>query len=622
MPGGLLNLVSYGNQNIILNGNPSKTFFKTVYKKYTNFGLQKFRIDFKGQRVLHTATPTTLKFTVPRYADLLMDTYLVVTLPNIWSPILPPASCDTSWRPYEFKWIDNLGSNMIKEVKFTIGGHTIQKFSGQYLYNMVERDFSGDKKKLYYDMTGNVPELNNPAYAFNRNGLYPNAYYLGENYTEKSEPSIRGRKLYIPLNIWFTLSSKMALPLVSLQYAELEIEIELRPIQDLFVIRDPTPSKQPRHGTDTHVTSYNSFASPDNIRYNRADLAPYIRPSFNIAEQQLHNFLYSPPSISLNMNDYKNTYGENMDKRVTWDADIHLISTYAFLSKEEVCTFTKKPQTYLVREVHEYTQHNLSESARVELDTTGLVANWMWFLQRTDIVTRNAWSNYTNWDTNTPSQPLVIFPGESQINTTGTDLPTLQWDDTNKQWVITESPNVTVLTCPGETGLNDGLKITPGQQIYTPNHDDMIAHTGPHTTRNVRDIMLRWGLLLDGKYRENMMDVGVYNYIEKYVRTYGNGPNGQFCYNFCLSTNPFDFQPSGAINLSKFSKIEFELVLITPPLNQNAQVLTICDSENNNIGVNKPVWNIYEYTYDLTVIEERINIVRFESGTAGLIYTR
>ena len=29
MPGGLLNLVAYGNMNFILNGNPSKTFFKS-----------------------------------------------------------------------------------------------------------------------------------------------------------------------------------------------------------------------------------------------------------------------------------------------------------------------------------------------------------------------------------------------------------------------------------------------------------------------------------------------------------------------------------------------------------------------------------------------------------------
>ena len=42
MPGGLLNIIAFGNSNIILNGNPTKTFFKTVYAKYTNFGMQKF----------------------------------------------------------------------------------------------------------------------------------------------------------------------------------------------------------------------------------------------------------------------------------------------------------------------------------------------------------------------------------------------------------------------------------------------------------------------------------------------------------------------------------------------------------------------------------------------------
>ena len=41
MAGGLLNLIAVGNQNIILNGNPTKSFFKTKYAKYTNFGLQK-----------------------------------------------------------------------------------------------------------------------------------------------------------------------------------------------------------------------------------------------------------------------------------------------------------------------------------------------------------------------------------------------------------------------------------------------------------------------------------------------------------------------------------------------------------------------------------------------------
>ena len=55
MPGGLLNLVAIGQENVILTGNPKKTFFTCSYKKHTNFGLQRFRIDYQGQKTLSFA---------------------------------------------------------------------------------------------------------------------------------------------------------------------------------------------------------------------------------------------------------------------------------------------------------------------------------------------------------------------------------------------------------------------------------------------------------------------------------------------------------------------------------------------------------------------------------------
>ena len=68
MPGGLLNLIAYGNQNIIINGNPKKTFFKSVYMKHTNFGIQKFRLDYEGTKTLNPDEETIYKFKVPRNA--------------------------------------------------------------------------------------------------------------------------------------------------------------------------------------------------------------------------------------------------------------------------------------------------------------------------------------------------------------------------------------------------------------------------------------------------------------------------------------------------------------------------------------------------------------------------
>ena len=146
--------------------------------------------------------------------------------------------------------------------------------------------------------------------------------------------------------------------------------------------------------------------------------------------------------------------------------------------------------------------------------------------------------------------------------------------------------------------------------------------TGNFDAGNEKDIMITWALIMDGKYRENELDAGVLNYVEKYVRTSGNAPDGLYCYNFALESSPFIFQPSGAMNVNKFKTVEFEVSTFTPPSDPNAETLTICDSDGNIVGVNKPVWRIYDYTYNLVVMEERYNVLKFVSGNAALAYAR
>lgn len=556
MPGGLLNLISYGNQNVVLNGNPTKTMFKTTYAKYTNFGLQKFRLDYDGLRTLRMNETSTFSFKVPRYAELLMDTYLVVTLPTIWSPILPPANCDTGvWRPYEFKWIPNLGSQLIRQVTFSIGGQIIQRFSGQYLQNLVERDFNATKKSSYYNMTGHVPELNDPANVYGRKNTYPNAYYTTDPLGP--EPSIRARQLYIPFNVWFTLAARMAFPLVSLQYNELVIEVELRPINELYVVRD--------------------VLDPDFTNL----VPPYIQANQNTSEFQFYRFLQPPPNTAL---DYANS-----DKRTNWAADIHLVSTYAFLDDDETKLFAAKEQQYLIKEVHEYSFPNVTGSKKVQLDSLSMVANWMWFYQRSDAYLRNEWSNYSNW----------AYDGQLPANV--------------------------VLATDQEASYDQCQEpLTPAYNPGQPTEPTNIYLSGVYNVGNQKDIMQTWALILDGKYRENEFKAGVFNYVEKYARSGGYSVDGLYCYNFGINTDPFDFQPSGAMNLSKFKTIEFEFVTYAPPLDPSAQVFVICNPNESGgiVGINKPTWRIYDYNFDLTVMEERYNIVTFTSGTAALMHAR
>ena len=557
MPGGLMNLVSVGQQNIILNGNPSKTFFKSTYAQYTNFGLQKFRVDFEGSKTLRLQEESTFTFKIPRYADLLMDCYMSVVLPNIWSPILPPQLDATiqQWAPYEFKWIENLGAKMISKISITCGNYTLQEYSGDYLLSAVQRDFTGVKKALFDTMSGNTAELNDPGNAGSRVNSYPNAFYTPD--LAGPEPSIRGQVLYIPLNNWFGLKSQMAFPLTSLQYNELHIVVTMRPINELFQIRDV----------------FDSF-------YNY----PYIAPNFNSWYMQFYRFLQPPPDIDIGITSYTDT-------RTLWNADIHLNCTYCFLSNEETRLFALEEQKYLIKQVHEQQFFNVTGANKVSLDSLGMVSNWMFYFQRSDINLRNEWSNYTNWPYNYMPLDVVQAPAAG-------DYLIYRTDSTGALIPVYIGPGVNT------NGSLTGLLITSN---YSPENDKLI--------------LVQMGILLDGSYRENTQPAGIYNYIEKYTRTSGNAPPGIYCYNFGINSNNSDLQPSGAINMNRFSQVELEFNTIIPPLDPLAQSLSICDPQTGEIiGVNKPTWRIYDYNFNLTLFEERINIVNFVGGNVGLMY--
>ena len=573
MAGGLLNIISVGNNNVILTGNPSKTFFKVTYSKYTNFGLQKFRIDYDGLRELRLTEQSVFSFKIPRYAELLMDAYIAVTLPDIWSPVHNPVSAskdsvyntDNRWAPYDFRWIQNIGALMIKEITITCGSLLIQRYTGEYISAMVDRDFTNEKKELFNKMTGNVPELNDPGNAFHRENTYPSAFYT-EN-SSGAEPSIRGRQLYIPLNAWFMLNPGCAIPLICLQYNELVINVTFRPIQELFQVRDVY----------------------DNV-YQR----PYVQPDFTLPQFQMYRFLQTPPAVDIALSNYEN-------KTNTWNADVHLLATYCFLSKEETQTFAAQDHVYLVKDIFQYNFENITGTQRLKLNSNGMIASWMWYLQRNDVNLRNEWSNYTNWPYDGLPSPMNIItnePIQKLENTAAPSSALYVYDkNSNTYYSLANDPN-------------DGR--TTG-----------IVTVGDYAVQNKREILENMGILLNGEYRENILTRGVYDYIEKYTRTNGSAQEGLYCYNFCLNTNPFEYQPSGALNLSKFKNIELEITTHVPPIDSiNSSFDVMCDGSGNPIGVRKSNWRLYDYNYNMTLFEERYNILSFISGNCGMLYAR
>ncbi len=541
MTGGLMNLTAAGNENIVIHGNPKKTFFKAVFKKHTNFGLQRFRIDFEGNRVLNFTTPTILDFKIPRYAELLYDTYVCVTLPDIYSPLLYKGENELGRNliPYEFRWIDEIGTNMISEVEIYTGGTTLAKYSGEYLSCVKERDFTGAKKDLWNRMTGNVPEINDPANANGNINVYPNSMYIDESGVE---PSVRSRKIYIPLDAFFCESSKMALPLVALQYQEVSIRLTFRPTYQLYTI--------------------NNIADIQNdtcISYR-------IAPNPNDLDNQLWRFLQAPQDVAASQELYNQS-------RNDWNSDVHLIGTYVFLGQEERRTMAQNSHTILLKQVKEYDFLGQAGSKIVEMESRDLLSGYMFRFRRSDALMRNEWSNYTNW----------------------------AYRNVQPQ------------------GLTEDLPLLDGNEIPNPNNFHITGSIGTYA-HNQKEILSEIGIIMGGVYREKVLDSGIFNYIEKYMRSTGGAKDGLYMYQFGLNSNKKEYQPSGAMNVNRFAEVSLEYNTVEPPFNpMGALVEYICDASSNPIGFRKNTGSLNSYNYDMKVFEERYNVLVIKSGRAGLM---
>ena len=118
----------------------------------------------------------------------------------------------------------------------------------------------------------------------------------------------------------------------------------------------------------------------------------------------MYRFLQTPPDVELGINSY-------LDQRSVWFPNIHLMSTYCFLSNDESRIFAKNEQKYLFKQVNESVFYNVTGPNKVDLDSLGLISSWMFYFQRSDANLRNEWTNYTNWPYN--YLPSDVTPAQS-----------------------------------------------------------------------------------------------------------------------------------------------------------------------------------------------------------------
>tara|TARA_Y100001936_G_scaffold234610_1_gene261885 strand:- start:333 stop:1646 length:1314 start_codon:yes stop_codon:yes gene_type:complete len=197
MGGGTLQLVITGGADIHIIGNPETSFFKSVYRRHTNFS-----IECIEQIRMGTITNRDFKLTynIVHSGDLLNKMHFEIDLPEQeMNSNQPEGYCSYS---------NNTAYCFIKDVSIYIGDKLIDKHDGRYFDIMNElnhKDGSGIDY-LINRHSGGVEHI----------------------------PSPSATKLYVPLHFWFCKDESQSLPIIALQYHDVRIVVNFRGINKII----------------------------------------------------------------------------------------------------------------------------------------------------------------------------------------------------------------------------------------------------------------------------------------------------------------------------------------------------------------------------------------------------
>ena len=554
-----MQLVAYGAQDVYLTGNPQITFWKVTYRRHTNFAMESIEQTFNGQADFGRR----VQCTVSRNGDLAYRTYLQVTLPEINQP----AATDVFAR-----WLDNPGEQLISMVEVEIGGQRIDKQYGDWMHIWNQLTLTSEQEEGYNKMIGNTTQLTyltDPAFAeiataCNANNA-PNAVCA----PRKALPETT---LYVPLQFWFCRNPGLALPLIALQYHEVKINLELRPLDEcLWAVK--------------------------NLGVNNA----------------------KPGNASLKSMD--GAYNNSL-------VAASLYVDYIFLDTDERRRMAQNPHEYLIEQLQFTGEESVgSSSNKLKLNFNHPCKELIWFVQPDDNVDYCAsfqtgqtlqralgaqpW-NYTDAVDALPNS-LMAF---SSLNQAGAvDVA----GGANSSFINTQGlfqdPGAGALGAAAQGGASVGGAVNVGTAVAsgafpasgqdgTAGHvpDSGVSDAGAFVLAETAKKLHCWGmnpvvtakLQLNGQDRFTEREGSYFDVVQPFQHHTRHPDTGINLYSFAL--RPEEHQPSGTCNFSRIDNATLQLVLSAAAIGE-------------------------EKTAKVRVYATNYNVLRIMSGMGGLAYS-
>jgi len=287
MAGGSLGLASSTASGLDLtNVRPQVTFFRKVFKRHTNFGIE----SVQQSNISGTANfGNTILITIENMATLLTDMHFEFTLPPAAGENGQDSSGTTlsgssngiisNFKDYA-SWVNGVGYAIIESCELIIDGNTIDRHTGLWfdIWNELT-----DQNRKEWEMVGKREENDNDP---------PNI--------------ITNTRYYVPLQFFFNRNPGLALPIFIIGENKLKIKIKFNSLINLLLFNvNPDPDNSTTINTNASISGFKFFTTyiyleeEEEIRIRNALPAEYlietlsrngpINSSSNISNIQFEN---------------------------------------------------------------------------------------------------------------------------------------------------------------------------------------------------------------------------------------------------------------------------------------------------------------------------------------------
>ena len=622
MAGALMQLVAYGAQDVYLTGNPQITFFKVVYKRHTNFAMQ-----FVQQTVNGTPSfGSSARVKISRAGDLLHDTWVNVGLPPLEATYTTSLSNgeENGVVHSNLSYCNRVGFRLLKSVELRIGGQLVDRHNSLWMHLWTELTTSAEKKATHglhslvgnkgqwhddirhnagiddggiSNPTGNTDEPNpygvcgsGSSQASNSTNADSSVNLTGAFASGDADDGAAGRtgntlNLWVPLQFSFCRNPGLALPLVALQYHEVELVFELETFANCLA----HGVLNPRRTNVTQTANANMVSESTNAGLVGVNATPTA--------------LATPFQV--------------------W-------SNYIFLDTEERKNFAQNPHEYLIETVQDM-QTNINSTGRrnYRLNFNHPVKELIWCAQKSDLNSTNG-VGYSGpaVDAQAAGESalhrinIIEAQTAAAFNVNGFEAAGhAEGGAVAEGHVVARGASTAGDVSGGGIGTNGITGTLRGGDIFTdftanattlylhPTNNGKVHEEGeahgvtaaenagtdvvtrlapavsfPGTISTVRSSVLR----LNGQERFAERTSSYFNRVQPYQHHTGCPDLGINCYSFALK--PEEHQPSGTCN---FSRID------------NAELMV--DS-----AINTGTLNVFAHGY---------NVLRVASGMGGLAYS-